>query len=246
MDWRLPGSSVHGILLARHWSGLPCPPPGDLPDPGIKPVSLASPASSGRFFTPELPGSPGLSGGRVPRIPAVTMKSARAASDQVCRAQPSRHKGCSRRTHSSGNPKLALSSLFPLWDGFAKFAAGLYPLSSWPWMGLVSGRPLMRALDCHWRRRWQQEGLGPQEPEKEGARVAVRGCHPLRGVLGSLFYRLLCLMTLNLNGTRSPNAWVQIPSLSPAGCVATVNYSFFLSFLVCKMRMVTEISSPVF
>ena len=32
------------------WSGLPCPPPGDLPSPGIEPVSLKSPALAGRFF----------------------------------------------------------------------------------------------------------------------------------------------------------------------------------------------------
>ena len=38
-----PGSSVHGILQARIRSGLPCPPPGDLPDPGIKPKSFKSP-----------------------------------------------------------------------------------------------------------------------------------------------------------------------------------------------------------
>ena len=35
----------------EYWSGLLCPPPGDLPDPGIKPVSLMSPALAGRFFT---------------------------------------------------------------------------------------------------------------------------------------------------------------------------------------------------
>ena len=46
-----PGSSVHGILQARIGSGLPCPPPGDLPDPGIEPPSLMSPAFVGRFFT---------------------------------------------------------------------------------------------------------------------------------------------------------------------------------------------------
>ena len=33
------------------WSGLPCPPPGDLPDPEIEPVSFMSPALSGKFFT---------------------------------------------------------------------------------------------------------------------------------------------------------------------------------------------------
>ena len=39
------GSSVHGILQARNWSGLPFPSPGDLPGPGIKLVPLLSPAS---------------------------------------------------------------------------------------------------------------------------------------------------------------------------------------------------------
>ena len=34
----------------EYWSGLLCPPPGDLPKPGIKPASLTSPALSGRFF----------------------------------------------------------------------------------------------------------------------------------------------------------------------------------------------------
>ena len=41
------GFSVHGIL----WNGLPCPPPGDLPDPGIEPESLMSPALEGGFLT---------------------------------------------------------------------------------------------------------------------------------------------------------------------------------------------------
>ena len=40
MDHSLPGSSVHGILLARILSGLPCPPPGELPYAGIEPVSF--------------------------------------------------------------------------------------------------------------------------------------------------------------------------------------------------------------
>ena len=40
-----------GFSWREHWSGLSCPLPGDLPDPGIKPASLTSPALSGRFFT---------------------------------------------------------------------------------------------------------------------------------------------------------------------------------------------------
>ena len=34
-DCSPPGSSVHGILTQEYWSGLPRPPPGDLPEPGI-------------------------------------------------------------------------------------------------------------------------------------------------------------------------------------------------------------------
>ena len=33
------------------WSRLQCPPPGDLPDPGIEPTAFMSPALAGRFFT---------------------------------------------------------------------------------------------------------------------------------------------------------------------------------------------------
>ena len=40
-----------GFSRQEYWSGLPCPPPGDLPDPGIEPISLMSPALVGRFFT---------------------------------------------------------------------------------------------------------------------------------------------------------------------------------------------------
>ena len=42
----------------EYWSGLPCPPPGDLLDSGIKPVSPPSPALAGGFFTTEPSGKP--------------------------------------------------------------------------------------------------------------------------------------------------------------------------------------------
>ena len=41
-----------GFSRQEHWSGLPCPPPGDLPNPGIDPESLMSPTLAGGFFTP--------------------------------------------------------------------------------------------------------------------------------------------------------------------------------------------------
>ena len=40
-----------GFSRQEYWSGLPCPPPEDLPDPGIEPMSPASPALGGEFFT---------------------------------------------------------------------------------------------------------------------------------------------------------------------------------------------------
>ena len=40
-----------GFSRQEYWNGLPCPPPGDLPDPGIEPGSLTSPALAGKFFT---------------------------------------------------------------------------------------------------------------------------------------------------------------------------------------------------
>ena len=38
-----------GFSRQEHWSGLPRPPPGDLPNPGIGPTSLMSPALAGGF-----------------------------------------------------------------------------------------------------------------------------------------------------------------------------------------------------
>ena len=36
-----------GFSRQEYWNGLPCPPPGDLPDPGVKPASLKTVS----FFT---------------------------------------------------------------------------------------------------------------------------------------------------------------------------------------------------
>ena len=40
-----------GFSRQEYWSGLLCPPPGELRDPGIEPASLRSPALVGRFIT---------------------------------------------------------------------------------------------------------------------------------------------------------------------------------------------------
>ena len=54
--WKQPRCPSADEWIRKLWyiytmDGLPCLPPGDLPNPGIKPVSLMLPALAGRFFT---------------------------------------------------------------------------------------------------------------------------------------------------------------------------------------------------
>ena len=44
-----------GFSKQEHWSGVPFPPPGDLPDPGIESRTLMSPAPAGGLFTSSAP-----------------------------------------------------------------------------------------------------------------------------------------------------------------------------------------------
>ena len=57
MDCSLPGSSVHGISQARILKRVAISSPGDLPDPGIEPVSSALQVDSSPLSHP---GSPSL------------------------------------------------------------------------------------------------------------------------------------------------------------------------------------------
>ena len=54
MNCSLPGSSVHGDSLGKN-SGVGCPPPEDLPNPGIRPKSLALQVDSILFEPPAEP-----------------------------------------------------------------------------------------------------------------------------------------------------------------------------------------------
>ena len=51
--WTIPHQALLSMGFSRqeYWSGLPCPPPGNLPHPRIEPESLTPPALAGRFFT---------------------------------------------------------------------------------------------------------------------------------------------------------------------------------------------------
>ena len=60
--WTVVHQAPLSLLSSRqeHWSGLPFPSPGDLPNPGAEPSSLASPALAGRLFNTGPPRSPAL------------------------------------------------------------------------------------------------------------------------------------------------------------------------------------------
>ena len=55
MDCSPPGSSVHGFSRQEYWSGLPCPLPGHLPDPGMEPTSPALQEDSSPLVPPGEP-----------------------------------------------------------------------------------------------------------------------------------------------------------------------------------------------
>ena len=52
-----------GFSREKYWNRLPFPSPGDLPDPGIEPVSPGSPALAGKFLTNVSPGKPSINPG---------------------------------------------------------------------------------------------------------------------------------------------------------------------------------------
>ena len=51
--WTIVGPAPLSMKFPRqeYWSGLPCHPSGDLPNPGTEPASLTFPALAGGFFT---------------------------------------------------------------------------------------------------------------------------------------------------------------------------------------------------
>ena len=58
LDHSLPASPVHGLSRQEYWSGLPCPPPGDLHNPGIESMSPAFPTLKANSLLLSHQGSP--------------------------------------------------------------------------------------------------------------------------------------------------------------------------------------------
>ena len=55
-DCSPPGPLSMGLSRQEYCTGLPCPSPGNLPNPGVEPMSLMSSALAGGFFTTGAPG----------------------------------------------------------------------------------------------------------------------------------------------------------------------------------------------
>ena len=72
VPWTVACHTPLSMELSRkeHWSRLPFPTPGNLPNPGIK---LMSPVLVGRFFTTEPPGKPVLKASSTPQNPSTSV-----------------------------------------------------------------------------------------------------------------------------------------------------------------------------
>ena len=74
MPWTVarPAPLSMGFPRQEYWSGLPFPSPGDLPNPGIEPMSPASPELAGEFFTTDPPGEPSETATKIQMLPLIT------------------------------------------------------------------------------------------------------------------------------------------------------------------------------
>ena len=100
--WTVAHQAVSmGFSRQEYWSGLPCPPPGDTPHPGIEPVFLTSPALTGRFFNT----SATWDAPYMYAAAAELLQSCPTLSDPVDGSPPgSPSLGFSRQEHWSGLP----------------------------------------------------------------------------------------------------------------------------------------------
>ena len=108
-----------GFSRQGYWSRLPCPPPGDLPDPGIEPVSPV--ATAGEFFTAEPSGKPPtlLS---IPKMPQPVPKSMQCCVFQlIVQDSPSPFDAFFLLLSPSGSRCLSLTASLDAW-GTISFA----------------------------------------------------------------------------------------------------------------------------
>ena len=161
-----------GFPRQQYWSGLPCPPPRDIPVPGIKPTS---PALAGRFFTTESPGKP-------PLLLLLLLNRFShvwlCATPQTAAHQAPPSLGFSRQEHWSGLPfpspmhesgkwKLKVKSVSRVWLFMIPWTAAYQtpPLLGFSrqeyWSGVPLPSPIYYCTWCliksHLRHKWMNE-----------------------------------------------------------------------------------------
>ena len=111
-------SPSKGFSRQEYWSGLPCPPPGILPDPGIEPVCLMSPALAGRFFTTRPSGKPK----RKPNA----VNTVEGSPHAKCKPAFGRVQRCLSSSRSPGTPSLSVEL-----DRLRNASGGTSPVGQW-------------------------------------------------------------------------------------------------------------------
>ena len=120
-DCSPPGSSVLGFPRQESWSGLPCPAPGDLPQPRNR---TCVPALAGRFFTSVPPGKAAGEGGRLLKTPLDSHLS------EVWLKGPWEHAGDSHTPRNLGCSQNTFGTT-ALPESFGKLISHHEPVPSW-------------------------------------------------------------------------------------------------------------------
>ena len=101
--WTVAHQTPLSIEFSRkeYWSGLPCPPPGDIPHSGTEPASFICPALAGRFFTT----SKTWEAQNIHTAAAASLQSCPTLCDSIDGSLPGFPSlGFSRQEHRSGLP----------------------------------------------------------------------------------------------------------------------------------------------
>ena len=155
MSCSLPGSSVHGIIWQECWSGLPCSPPGDLLNPGIKPTSLITPSLADEFF--------------------ITTASWEAHIVLYCKRFLIPFTQITHKKQTHKNKTFLILHAIPWKVQWYSVTAGIQGLASSEQAGWVS--------DCRWEKGWEMEELKSRQQEQTEGKLHFHSCPMLMNQL---------------------------------------------------------------
>ena len=139
-----------GFSRQEYWTGLPCPPPGDHPDPEIEPLSLMSPALAGGFFSTSTTWE--ALNHSLPQLKPLQFSqlSCSLMSDSL-RPHESQH---ARPPCPSPTPRVYSNSYPSSWWCHPAILSSVVPFSSCPQSLPASGSFPMSQLHIRWPNYW--------------------------------------------------------------------------------------------